>query len=97
MWMRAVPILEPYPIRSARCWTFWGERISGMVLGKPEDADKLQWKVTLNKPLIVSEFGGSALYGRHGDKDERWTEEYQEKTCSCISWGWCSACRISRG
>ena len=50
----------------------------GWYWGKPEDADKLQWKVTLNKPLIVSEFGGSALYGRHGDKDERWTEEFQE-------------------
>jgi beta-glucuronidase len=46
--------------------------------GRPEDADKLQWKVTWNKPLIVSEFGGGAPYGRHGDADERWTEEYQE-------------------
>ncbi len=50
----------------------------GWYWGKPEDADKQQWKVTLNKPLIVSEFGGGALYGRHGDKDERWTEEFQE-------------------
>jgi beta-glucuronidase len=31
-----------------------------------------------NKPLIVSEFGGGAPYGRHGDVDERWTEEYQD-------------------
>ena len=46
--------------------------------GRPEDADKLQWKLTWNKPLIVSEFGGGAPYGRHGDADERWTEEYQE-------------------
>jgi beta-glucuronidase len=38
----------------------------------------LQWKLTWNKPLIVSEFGGGAPYGRHGDADERWTEEYQE-------------------
>jgi beta-glucuronidase len=45
---------------------------------RPEDADKLQWKLTTNKPLIVSEFGGGAVYGRHGDADERWTEEYQE-------------------
>ena len=50
----------------------------GWYWGRPEDADKLQWKVTLNKPLIVSEFGGGAVYGRHGDTDERWTEEYQE-------------------
>jgi beta-glucuronidase len=46
--------------------------------GRPEDADKLQWKLTSNKPLIVSEFGGGAPYGRHGDVDERWTEEYQQ-------------------
>ena len=46
--------------------------------GRPEDADKLQWKVNWNKPLIVSEFGGGAPYGRHGDADERWTEEYQQ-------------------
>jgi len=46
--------------------------------GRPEDADKMQWKSTWNKPLIVSEFGGGAQYGLHGDADERWTEEYQE-------------------
>jgi beta-glucuronidase len=46
--------------------------------GRPEDADKMQWKLTWNKPLIVSEFGGGAPYGRHGDADEIWTEEYQE-------------------
>ncbi|MGA2101160.1 MAG: glycoside hydrolase family 2 TIM barrel-domain containing protein [Candidatus Sulfotelmatobacter sp.] len=46
--------------------------------GRPEDADKLQWKSTWNKPLIVSEFGGGAVYGRRGEPDERWTEEYQQ-------------------
>jgi beta-glucuronidase len=44
---------------------------------RPEDADKLQWKSKWTKPLIVSEFGGGAQYGRHGEADERWTEEYQ--------------------
>ena len=44
----------------------------------PEDADKLQWKITWDKPLIVSEFGGGAPFGRHGNADERWTEEYQQ-------------------
>ena len=44
---------------------------------RPEDADKLQWKSKWEKPLIVSEFGGGAPFGRHGDTDERWTEEYQ--------------------
>ena len=26
----------------------------------------------------MSEFGGDALFGKHGDTNERWTEEYQE-------------------
>jgi beta-glucuronidase len=46
--------------------------------GRPEDGDKMQWKSALQKPLIVSEFGGGAPFGRHGDTDERWTEEYQD-------------------
>ena len=50
----------------------------GWYEGPPEDCDRLQWKMKWNKPLIVSEFGAGALYGRHGDKDERWTEEYQQ-------------------
>jgi beta-glucuronidase len=50
----------------------------GWYWGHPEDADKMQWKSMWNKPLIVSEFGGGAPYGRHGDADEIWTEEYQD-------------------
>lgn len=50
----------------------------GWYWGRPEDADKMHWKSTWNKPLIVSEFGGGAPYGRHGDADEIWTEEYQD-------------------
>ncbi len=46
--------------------------------GRPEDADKTRWKLKWTKPLIVSEFGGGAVYGRHGDADEIWTEEYQQ-------------------
>ena len=46
--------------------------------GRPEDTDKLRWKLNFDKPLIVSEFGGGALFGRHGETDERWTEEYQQ-------------------
>jgi beta-glucuronidase len=50
----------------------------GWYWGRPEDADKMQWKSNWNKPLIVSEFGGGTPAGRHGDADERWTEEYQD-------------------
>lgn len=45
-----------------------------------EDARKMKWEVPYNKPVIISEFGGDALKGGlHGDKTERWTEEYQEE------------------
>ena len=46
--------------------------------GLPEKASQIQWKTSYNKPLIMSEFGGGALYGHHGDELTRWTEEYQE-------------------
>jgi hypothetical protein len=46
--------------------------------GLPEKADKLEWQSVYEKPLIMSEFGGDALYGHHGDALTRWTEEYQE-------------------
>ena len=38
----------------------------------------INWKCSYDKPVIISEFGGGALYGYHGDSDERWTEEFQE-------------------
>jgi beta-glucuronidase len=46
--------------------------------GLPEKADRMEWKTKYQKPLIMSEFGGDAPYGRHGDVLARWTEEYQE-------------------
>ena len=46
--------------------------------GLPAKADNLQWKSKYDKPLIMSEFGGDARYGHHGDSLTRWTEEYQE-------------------
>jgi beta-glucuronidase len=45
--------------------------------GLPDKADRLTWKVPSNKPLVMSELGGDALFGNHGDKRARWTEEYQ--------------------
>ena len=42
------------------------------------DAPKMTWEIPYNKPVIVSEFGGGARYGFHGDKNQRWTEEFQE-------------------
>ena len=42
------------------------------------DAPKMEWEIPYDKPVIVSEFGGGAKYGMHGDKNQRWTEEFQE-------------------
>jgi beta-glucuronidase len=46
--------------------------------GLPEKLDRTEWKSIYNKPLIMSEFGAGALYGRHGDAMAKFTEEYQE-------------------
>jgi beta-glucuronidase len=50
----------------------------GWYVRRPEDADAIDWISEYNKPLIMSEFGGDALFGYHGDASTRWTEEYQE-------------------
>ena len=42
------------------------------------DAPKMEWEIPYDKPVIISEFGGGAKYGLHGDKNQRWTEEFQE-------------------
>ncbi len=49
----------------------------GWYEGNPETADREQWTVNYQKPVIVSEFGGAAKAGLHGPATERWTEEYQ--------------------
>jgi beta-glucuronidase len=46
--------------------------------GLAEKADRLEWQSKYEKPLVMSEFGGDALYSNHGDALARWTEEYQE-------------------
>lgn len=45
--------------------------------GKLEDLKTRGWNIPYNKPFFISEFGAGALQGRHGDQEERWTEEYQ--------------------
>lgn len=49
----------------------------GWYWGTPADISLMQWKMTYDKPLIISEFGAGAPAGNHGDADARWTEEYQ--------------------
>jgi beta-glucuronidase len=47
------------------------------------NSKEVKWKLVCNdKPIIISEFGGEALYGsNYGPKDEAasWSEEYQEQ------------------
>ncbi len=45
--------------------------------GTLHDAPEAKWEVRFNKPVVISEFGGDALQGLHGLKEDRWTEEYQ--------------------
>ncbi|GAA3594146.1 glycoside hydrolase family 2 TIM barrel-domain containing protein [Flavivirga amylovorans] len=50
----------------------------GWYSGAPESCNTLRWKNHFNKPMIMSELGGGALQGLHGEPNQRWTEEYQE-------------------
>lgn len=45
------------------------------------DPKDFAWTVRFDKPVIFSEFGSEALYGKHGDADEstEWNEEYQAR------------------
>jgi beta-glucuronidase len=50
----------------------------GWYIHRISDLDTADWTSKYDKPLIMSEFGGDALFGHHGDAQTRWTEEYQE-------------------
>lgn len=49
---------------------YWG--------GQPSEITQYKFNIKYNKPVIISEFGGDALAGYHGDAATRWSEEYQE-------------------
>ena len=46
--------------------------------GNADKCDRVNWSFAIKKPVFISEFGGGALAGRHGDKYQRFTEENQE-------------------
>jgi beta-glucuronidase len=46
--------------------------------GPPEKCDRTSFRSPWPKPLIMSEFGGDALFGHRGPREQRWTEDYQE-------------------
>lgn len=45
--------------------------------GGVEKCKTISWRIEYDKPVLISEFGAGAKYGLHGEKDDRWTEEYQ--------------------
>jgi beta-glucuronidase len=49
---------------------YWG--------GTPKKIPAYNFNIKYTKPVVITEFGGDALGGFHGDEDTRWTEEYQE-------------------
>lgn len=46
---------------------------------KFEDLLTILENTDLDKPVIITEFGGGAKAGNHGTKDTMWTEEFQEE------------------
>lgn len=44
-----------------------------------EEARTMKWVIPYDKPVIISEFGGGAQAGLHGEVNARFTEEYQEE------------------
>lgn len=47
----------------------------------PVAPEKAVWEVAAGKPLIITEFGGEALYGQEGSRDvvSSWSEDYQSR------------------
>lgn len=45
--------------------------------GDPDDFASLEWEIRYDKPVLMSEWGGGALYGYHADEETVWSEEYQ--------------------
>ena len=51
----------------------------GWYFSKPSDCPDMKWDVQFDKPVIFSEFGAGALQGHFGEKEEKWTENYQDE------------------
>lgn len=50
----------------------------GWYYGEADDMEKFD-EDPQGTPVVISETGGGARWGKHGSEDERWTEEYQER------------------
>ncbi|MCF7561296.1 beta-glucuronidase [Sabulilitoribacter multivorans] len=65
------PFAEVVDVLSFNQYIGWYE-------GLPEKCRSISWNIEHNKPVLISEFGAGAKKGYYGDKDTRWTEEFQE-------------------
>lgn len=65
------PIMEKLDIISLNEYLGWYG-------GDPNECRNKSFKMGLEKPVIVSEFGGGAIQGFYGDSLTRWSEEFQE-------------------
>ena len=51
---------------------------AGWYWASNSDMLKYRFNITINKPVLITEFGADALGGYHADADTRWSEEYQD-------------------
>ncbi len=71
---RVMEVADPF---AEECDVVSCNEYVGWYDGTPDLCRRLQWKIPSGKPFFVSEFGAGALAGRHGEKEDVWTEEYQ--------------------
>ena len=65
------PIAEKVDILSFNQYIGWYD-------GLPEKCNSINWNITQDKPVLISEFGAGAKQGYFGSKTTRWTEDFQE-------------------
>lgn len=70
LWTIEDPITEYTDILSFNVYMGWYTRMENF-------GDNMNWTFPQNKPVFISEFGGGALAGHHGDASEYFTEERQ--------------------
>lgn len=68
VWTIEDPIISLTDILSFNLYMGWYIRMDNF-------GTEMNWKFDQNKPVFVSEFGGGAVAGLHGDKSEYFTEE----------------------
>lgn len=69
LWTVADPLISKVDLISFNQYMGW-------YTGTSDICASVRWVFPEEKPVFISEFGAGALYGLHGDKSERFTEEY---------------------